>query len=238
MAGHSKWAQIKHKKAILDSKRGKQFTKLIKEITVAARVGGGDPAGNPRLRFLLEKAKNINMPQDNAARAVKKGTGELPGVQYESHIYEGYAPGNVALIIEVLTDNKNKAIAEVRHFFSRNGGRIADAGSVSWMFERAGVIYAKGTNLTEDALLELLLDYDIKDITLDNDTAIITCDPKAMEEVKDTLTKAGLTITEAELEWVPKSPVEVSDEDGQRAMQFVEGLEELDDVQNVYTSIA
>ena len=136
MSGHSKWSTIKHKKAALDAKRGKKFTKLIKEITVAARLGGGDPAGNPRLRLLIEKSKEINMPQDNAMRAIKKGTGELPGQHYEEQSYEGYGPGNIALMVDMLTDNKNKAIAELRHVFSRNGGRIADAGSVSWKSPR------------------------------------------------------------------------------------------------------
>ena len=237
MAGHSKWKQIKHKKALLDSKRGKIFTKLIKEITVASRIGGGDPSGNPRLRFLLDKAKDINMPQENYTRAIKKGTGELPGMQYESYTYEGYGPGNIAIIVDVLTDNKNKAIAELRHVFSRNNGRLAEAGAVSWMFEKLGVIQAVDSKLTEDQLLETLLDYDIKDITLDESVFEITSDPKALEEVKSALTKTGLTVKEAELEWIPKSTLALSGEPEEKAHAFLEAVEDLDDVQNIYTNL-
>lgn len=236
MAGHSKWKQIKHKKALLDAKKGKQFTKLIKEISIAARAGGGDPSGNPRLRFLLDKAKEINMPQENSVRAVKKGTGELPGQQYEGITYEGYGPHNVAVIVEVLTDNKNKAIAELRHVFSRNNGRVAETGSVSWMFARAGVIHVTGAQ-SEDQLLELLLDYDIQDIEQDENTFIITCDPKSLEEVKNALSKHGLKVTEAELEWLAHNMVSLSDEQEQKALDFLQALEELEDVQNVYTNL-
>lgn len=236
MAGHSKWKQIKHKKALLDAKKGKQFTKLIKEISIAARAGGGDPSGNARLRFLLEKSKEINMPQDNAIRAIKKGTGELPGQQYEHMTYEGYGPHNVAVIVEVLTDNKNKAIAEIRHAFSRNNGRIAENGSVSWMFTRAGVIHVTGST-SEDQLLELLLDYEIENIEQDEGTFIVTCDPKSVEEVKTALTQAGLKVTEAELEWLPKNSIELSEEEEQKALDFLSALEELEDVQNVYTNL-
>ena len=237
MAGHSKWKQIKHKKALLDSKRGKLFTKLIKEITVAARMGGGDPSGNARLRFLLEKAKTINMPQENYTRAIKKGTGELPGVQYEAYTYEGYGPGNTAVVVDVLTDNKNKAIAELRHAFSRNNGRIAEAGAVSWMFEKLGVIQAQNTKLTEDELLEILLDYDIKDIKLNENIFEISSDARSLEEVKTALTQVGLKVQEAELEWVPKTTVELNGEQEEKAHSFLEALEDLEDVQNVYTNL-
>ncbi len=238
MAGHSKWKQIKHKKAILDSKRGKLFTKLIKEISVAARIGGGDPAGNPRLRFLLEKAKDINMPQENWQRAIKKGTGELPGVHYESYTYEGYGPGNIAIIVEVLTDNKNKSIAELRHVFQRNGGRIAENGSVSWMFERLGVIEAEKNNLTEDDVLEKLLDFNIHDIKTEDTMFSISCDARSLDEVKNAVTKAGLKVSEAELEWIPKNTVSLSEEDEEKAVNFLQMVEELEDVQNVYTNLA
>ncbi len=166
MSGHSKWATIKHKKAKEDAKRGKVFTKLIKEITVAAKAGG-DPAGNPRLRTLLDNAKEVNMPQENVTRAIKKGTGELPGVSYQSQMYEGYGPGKIAIIVDVLTDNKNRAVADLRHLFVRKGGVLAENGAVQWMFDRMGIIRGSGSNVTEDKLIELLLDYDVKDISCD-----------------------------------------------------------------------
>lgn len=241
MSGHSKWSTIKHKKAALDAKRGKVFTKIIKEITVAARVGGGDPAGNPRLRFLLDKAKAANMPSENAIRAVKKGTGELPGVHYESHMYEGYGPEGTAVLIDVLTDNKNRAIADLRHFFSRNNGRIAENGAVSWMFERAGVIHATG-DTSEDALIELLMEFPVKDIqkqeTEDaHQVFTITCEPAGLEEIKHALTENGLKVTEAEVEWLAKSPLSLSEAQDEKVFTFLEGLEELEDVQNVYSNI-
>ncbi len=237
MAGHSKWKQIKHKKALLDSRKGKAFTKLIKEISVAARVGGGDPGSNPRLRFLLEKGRALNMPQDNAIRAIKKGTGELPGQQYESYTYEGYGPGNIAIMVEVLTDNKNKAIAELRHVFSRNGGRIADSGSVGWMFERCGVIRTNSCTISEDQLLDKLLEYDVRDIAAVEDSFEITVDPKSLDAVKNALPALGCTVREAELEWVAASPLALTGEDEERAVAFLDAIEELDDVQNVYTNM-
>lgn len=239
MAGHSKWKQIKHKKALLDSKRGKAFTKLIKEITIAARSGGGDPAGNPRLRLLLEKAKEINMPQENSVRAIKKGTGELPGQAYESITYEGYGPAHIAVIVDVLTDNKNKAIAEIRHAFSRNGGHIAESGAVSWMFEKLGVINARNNGQTEDSLMEALLDYNIRDIKVDDELITVTTEPKDLDAVKQAVIKLGLKVDEAELEWVAKNTTEVAEgEQEEKALGFLQALEDLDDVQNVYTNMA
>ncbi len=236
MSGHSKWSTIKHKKALLDAKRGKKFTKLIKEITVSARLGGGDPSGNPRLRLLLEKAKEINMPLDNAQRAIKKGTGELPGQAYEAQTYEGYGPHNVAIMIDVLTDNKNKAIAELRHAFSRNGGRIADAGAVGWMFQRAGIISGNGKT-TEDALLEALLDFDIIHLSVDVDTFEVVCDPKSLESVKDALKQLGLAIEESELGWYAQNKVTLDQTQAEEVLSFLQVVEELDDVQNVYTNM-
>ena len=239
MAGHSKWKQIKHKKAILDSKKAKKFTKLIKEMTMAARVGGGDPAGNPRLRLLLEKAKEINMPQENSTRAIKKGTGELPGTQYEAYTYEGYGPGNIALVIEVLTDNKNKAIADLRHVFSRNGGRIADAGSVLWMFKKKGVINAEINNKTEDELLELLLEYPIDTLEIHEGSATITGDLRALDQIKATLIKAGIKVEEAEIEWVADATIDIEEsEEEESAIEFLTALEDLEDVQDVYSNLA
>ena len=238
MAGHSKWKQIKHKKALLDAKKGKLFTKLLKEISIAARMGGGDPAGNARLRLLLEKGKEINMPQENAIRAIKKGTGELPGQQYEAYTYEGYGPANVAVIVDVLTDNKNKAIAEMRHVFTRNGGRIAETGSVSWMFDHLGVTQVEDTGISEDSLLEALFDFDIKDIKREEGIITILSDTKSVEEIKKVLHTLALPVKEAKLEWLAKNQLELTSEDEERAVQFLQALEELEDVEDVYTNLA
>lgn len=237
MSGHSKWKTIKHKKAATDAKKSKEFTKIIKEITIAARAGGGDPNGNPRLRFLIDKAREINMPSDNVTRAIKKGTGELPGVQYEACTYEGYGPGGIAVLVETLTDNKNKAVSEIRHAFSRNGGTLADAGAVGWMFERLGVIRAENVTQNEDELLEKLLDYDIKDITKDNDSYLITCNPKVLDLVKQTVTDLGAKVSEAEVEWVAKNSMKLSPADEEKAVEFLQAIESLDDTQNVYTNL-
>lgn len=238
MAGHSKWKQIKHKKAILDSKRGQAFTKLIKEITVAARMGGGDPNGNARLRLLLEKAKEINMPIDNAMRAIKRGTGELPGVSYEAVMYEGYGPHGVAVIVETLTDNKNRTVADLRRAFSHKGGNLGESGSVSWMFEKMGAINTSASNLSENEMLELLLDYNINDVERDNNTFFITCDTKALDQVKQALTKAGFKIESADIEWVAKNSVELPESESQKVYDFLQELQDLDDVQNVYANLA
>jgi len=237
MAGHSKWKTIKHKKAAADAKRGKEFTKLIKEITVAARDGGGDPSGNPRLRTLLDKAKKINMPQDNVSRAIKKGTGQLPGQQYEAFRYEGYGPGGIAVMVDVLTDNKNKAVAEVRHMFSKKGGNIAETGAVSWMFERLGAIRISESKLSEDELLEKLIEHDIQDITKEDNVTTVLCEPKALSEISNAISDAGCTIDEAEVEWIAKTPLTLSTEEEKKAIEFLDAIEELDDVQNVYTNL-
>lgn len=236
MAGHSKWANIKHRKAAQDAKKGKAFTRLSKEITVAAKEGG-DPGFNPRLRTLIEKARQVNMPVDNITRAIKKGTGELPGAQYEAHSYEGYGPHGIAVIVETLTENKNRAVAEVRHAFNKGGGSMGDAGSVAWMFERAGVIKLVKTGQTEDELLELLLDHDIKDIRESDDLWIITCAPTETDAVRKTLEDKKYKIEHAELEWVPKESIELEDDQMDKAVDFLESLEALDDVQNVYTNL-
>ncbi len=236
MAGHSKWANIKHKKAKEDASRGKAFTKLSKEITVCAKEAG-DIHANPRLRTLVEKARHINMPLENIKRAIQKGTGELPGVSYESQSYEGYGPGGTAVIIEMLTDNKNRAIAELRHVFSRKGGTIGENGSVSWMFNKKGVIKATG-NLCEDELLETLLDFNIDEISKDEDLCIITCDLKDLESVKTATAASGMKIETAEVEWVAKNKMEISSEDEEKVMDFLSAIDELDDVQNVYSNAA
>lgn len=236
MAGHSKWSQIKHKKAILDSKRGKAFTRLIKEITLAARMGGGDPAGNPRLRLLLEKAKEINMPLDNTQRAIKRGTGELPGVNYEPIIYEGYGPGGIAVVIDTLTDSKNRTVAELRHIFSTKGGSLGETNSVSWMFEKLGVLKVPGKQ-SEDALLETLFDFDIKDIKVDEQFAQVFCESRALESVKQALITAGYPVETAEIEWVAKTNTQLSEEQAEKAYDFLSALEDHDDVQNVFTNL-
>ncbi len=238
MAGHSHWATIKHKKAKEDAKRGKVFTKLVKEITVAARVGGGDPAGNPRLRLLLDKAKGINMPLENTQRAIKKGTGELPGQSYEEITYEGYGPGGIAVMVDTLSDNKNRTVAELRHLFSRQGGTLAETGAVGWMFERLGVIRVSGKT-SEDALLELLIDYNIKDIAQDDSLFVISTDIKSLDAVRQALIKAGLNVESAEIEWVAKDDFPVSQEEQQKqAYEFLSAIEDHDDVQNIYTNMA
>lgn len=237
MAGHSKWKQIKHKKAALDSKRGKSFTKLIKEITVAARIGGGDPEGNPRLRTLLEKAKEINMPQENSIRAIKKGTGELPGSSYESYMYEGYGPYGIAVIIEVLTDNKNRSVAELRHVFGSKGGNLAEHGAVNWMFEKMGSIKGPSNGISEDFMLEKLLDFDIDDITISDDTYYITCNPKSLEDIKQTLLSENIKVESTEIEWVAKNTVKLEKSQEENAINFLNEIEDLEDVQNVYTNL-
>ncbi len=238
MSGHSKWSTIKHKKAKEDAKRGKVFTKLIKEITIAARIGGGDPNANPRLRTLVDKAKEVNMPIDNTTRAIKRGTGELPGVSYEEITYEGYGPNGIAIMMDTLTDNKNRTVAELRHIFSAKGGNLAETGSVAWMFGKKGVINVSGSNLSEDKLLELLIDFDVDNIWQNNDIFSIVCDMKAMEMIKSTLTQAGLKVENAEIEWVPSTTIDVSDSAAQKAVELLESLQDHDDVKNVFTNMA
>lgn len=237
MAGHSHWAQIKHKKAKEDSKRGQKFTKLIKEITTAARIGGGDPNGNARLRLLLEKAKEINMPIDNAQRAIKRGTGELPGVNYEPIVYEGYGPGGIAVIVETLTDNRNRTVGELRRIFSTKGGSLGETNSVSWMFERLGVVKVTGAK-NIDEILEKLLDYDIKDVSFDENFYSVFTDPKSLETVKKAATDAGLKVEEAEIEMVPKNTISVSEDQEKKAVELLSELQDHEDVQNVYANLA
>ena len=237
MAGHNKWSQIKHKKAKEDAKKSKFFTKLIKEITVAARTGGGEPEHNPRLRLLLDKAKDINMPQDNAIRAIKRGTGEMPGQSYESYMYEGYGPGNIALLIDVITDNKNRATMELRTFFNKNGGILAESGAVSWMFNKLGVIRVTAPALTEDNLLEILLSHDVKDINKTDEGFNIVTDPRSIETVKRALELNNISIESAEVEWVSNNNVSLDDQTEEKAHEFLSNLEDLDDVQNIYTNL-
>ena len=238
MAGHSKWANIKHRKAAQDAKRGKAFTHISKEITVAAKVGGGDPASNPRLRTLVDKARAVNMPKDNISRAIKKGTGELPGASYEEHTYEGYGPHGIAIVVQTLTDNKNRTVAALRHAFSAKGGSLGEGGSVLWMFDKKGVIRAAANAVSEDALLEKLLEFDVQDIQYDQDSFCIHTNPKALETVRQVVANTGLTIESAELELVPKNIMDLEGESEEKAIDFLQAIEDLDDVQNVYTNLA
>jgi YebC/PmpR family DNA-binding regulatory protein len=237
MSGHSKWSTIKRKKAKLDAARGKVFTRIIKEITVAAREGGGDIGGNSRLRLLVEKAKSSNMPQDNITRAIKKGTGELAGASYEAARYEGYGPGGIAILIDVLTDNKNRAVASVRHVFTKYSGHLGESGSVCWMFEQKGVILIRANGHSEDDILEQLIDHDIDDVAIHGDMFHITCSPSGLQDVKTAALSANFEVESAEVEWVAKDPVEIGKDEEEKAYKLLEAVEDLEDVQNVYTSL-
>jgi len=236
MSGHSKWAQIKRKKAKTDAERGKVFTKLIREITVAARQGGGDEEANPRLRAAIAAAKAANMPAANIEKAIKRGTGELPGVVYEEVTYEGYGPGGVALLIQVMTDNRNRAVAEIRHILSRHNGSLGEQGSVAWMFERRGVVTVKQEGLTEDDLMEIVLDAGAEDIQSSDDTFEILCAPEDLEAIKQALESAGVSYENAEITMYPKSTVHVEGKEAKQVLSLLEALEEHDDVQNVYAN--
>lgn len=237
MSGHSKWATIKRAKAKEDAKRGKVFTKVSKEISVAAREGG-DPAMNAKLRLLIEKAKEANMPHDNIARAIKRGTGELGGGVLEAATYEGYGPAGIAVMVETLSDNKNRTVADIRHIFTKMGGNLGENGSVNWMFARKGVITLESTGLTEDILIEKLLDYNIDEVSVKEETATVTCDPHDLEAVKKEIKNNGWKVTEAEVELVPKDLVSVTDpEQEEKVYKMLDALEENDDVQNVYANV-
>lgn len=236
MAGHSKWANIKHKKAKEDAKRGQTFTKIIKEITVCAKAGG-IPENNPQLRQLIEKAKEANMPAENIIRAVKKGTGELPGVNYEAITYEGYGPGGTALIIEALTDNKNRTVADLRHIFARHNGNLAETGSVNWMFEKLGVIRGNAQGKKEDEIFEALLDFDVQDLQLEDNFVTITTSMQSIQQVTEAVKNLGIKVEHSELEWVAKNNLEVTEEIEEKAFALFEALEDNDDVQNVYSNL-
>jgi YebC/PmpR family DNA-binding regulatory protein len=236
MSGHSKWATIRRKKGALDAKRGKLFTKLIKEITIAARDGGGDPNGNPRLRLAVDNAKSANMPQDNIERAIKKATGELEGARYEEFIYEGYAPAGIAVLVEVVTDNKKRTVAEIRHLFSRGGGNMGEAGSVAWMFDKKGIIALPKQDKSEDEIMEIILDAGAEDLQSEDEIFVIQTPVEAFETVRKALTEKNLTIENASLQWVAKNHISVSGEDAQKVMKLIESIEDNDDVQNVYNN--
>jgi len=236
MSGHSKWATTKRKKAAIDAKRGKIFTKLIKEITIAARGGGGDVAGNPRLRLAVDNAKAANMPQDNIERAIKKATGELEGVTYHEFMYEGYAPGGIAILAEVATDNKNRTVAEVRHIFSKAGGNLGESNSVAWMFERKGIITLPKQNKTEEELLELVMDDGAEDLISEDDFFEIVTPVESFENVRKKLVDTELEVENASLQWIAKNSVKVEGETSEKVINLIEALEDNDDVQNVYSN--
>ena len=236
MSGHSKWSTIKRKKAAQDAKRGKIFTKLIKEITVAARQGGGDIDGNPRLRLAVDNAKSANMPMDNIERAIKKAIGEVEGANYLELTYEGYGPGGVAVLVESVTDNKNRTVAEVRHSFSKHGGSLGETGSVAWMFDRKGVITLPAQGKTEDDIMELVLDAGAEDIQGEDGFFEITTAIEDFENVRKALIDGGLEIENASLQWIAKNTVEVSGETSEKLIKMIDALEDNDDVQNVYSN--
>jgi len=238
VSGHSKWASIKHKKASTDAKRGKIFTKLVKEISIASRIGGGDPAANPRLRTAVDKAKEVNMPADNIKRAIMKGTGELPGVSYEEYFYEGYGPGGVAILMEILSDNKNRTISEIRSIMTKSGGNMGEAGSVAWMFEKRGYILVEKTKVDEDALMSVALDAGAEDMKNDprEDSYEVLTAPEAMEAVKAAIEAAGIPVSHAELTMLPKNYIMLDEKHAEQMIRLIDALEDNDDVQNVYTN--
>ena len=232
MSGHSKWATIKRKKAVTDAKRGKIFTKLIREITVAARDGGGDPAFNPRLRLAVDTAKAGNMPADNITRAIKKGTGDLEGVNYEEVAYEGYGPGGVALYIEALTDNQNRTVADIRHILTKNAGSLGTTGSVGWQFDRKGMIYLEGDHL-EEALFDLAIEVGADDVGQNDRETVVITNAENFHEVQEQLKNSGIKMDRAVLSWVPKNEIEVGVDDAKKLLKILESLEDCDDVQQV-----
>lgn len=236
MSGHSKWATIKHAKGAADAKRGQLFTKFIKEISIAARMGGGDPASNPRLRTAILKARAANMPKDNIERAIKKGTGELGGATYEEKLYEGYGPGGVAILVEVLTDNNNRAAANVRNIFSKSGGNLGATGSVSYMFNRKGVIEYDAEVVNEDEVMDAALEAGADDIVTEEGIITVTTDPASFESVLEVLQGKGYESVSAEVAMVPDMYSAVDTETATKLQKLIDRLEEDDDVQNVYTN--
>jgi YebC/PmpR family DNA-binding regulatory protein len=236
MSGHSRWSQIKRKKGKTDVQRGKLFSKILREITVAARHGGGDPKGNLRLKAAMESARAANMPADNIKRAVQKGTGELPGEQYEEITYEGYGPGGVAVLLRALTDNKNRTGPEIRHLFEKNSGHMGTAGCVAWMFERRGAIAVDALRVKEDELLEKALESGATDVKLVDKVYEVTTSPDDLETVRQELERQGVPIVEAQIDMVPQNTVRLEGKDAAAVLRLIEALEEQDDVQSVYSN--
>lgn len=236
MAGHSKWKQIKHYKAATDAKRGALFTKLIREITMAAKLGGGDPGGNPRLRLAIDTARASSMPKENIERAIKKGTGELEGVNYQEVTYEGYGPAGVALLIDAVTDNPTRTVAEVRAKMSRLGGNLGTPNSVAWMFEKKGQVYVDAAKIDEDALMERALEAGAEDVAREDERFLVTTGPSEFHTVQEGLKHNGVEVAEAELAMVPKNTVNVKGDDVKALLKLLETLEDLDDVQKVWAN--
>jgi len=236
VAGHSKWAQIKRKKAANDAKRGQHFTRLIREITIAARAGGGDAAFNPRLRLAIDTAKAANMPADNIDRAVRKGTGELEGVHFEEINYEGYGPGGAALFIQTVTDNSTRTVADLRHVLARHGGSLGAAGSVAWQFDRLGQIWVNASRYDEEATLEATLEAGAMDLQRDGDVFVVTTEPAGFSAVQDALRARGIAFDEAELAMVPRATIDVKGDDAIRLIRLLDALDDVDDVQKVYSN--
>jgi YebC/PmpR family DNA-binding regulatory protein len=237
MSGHSKWSTIKRKKGAIDAKRGKVFTRLIKEITVAARSGGGDPEGNPRLRSAIATAKTENMPKDNIARAIKKGTGEIAGEVYDEIMYEGYGPGGVAILVECLTDNRNRTVADVRHYFAKNNGNLGESGCVAYMFDKRGLILVDKSTVEEEVLMDAALEAGAEDVVEEESEFQIFTVPEDFDDVRGALEKAGISFLDASVSMIPQNTVEVVDEKIARAlMKLMESLEDHDDVQNIYAN--
>jgi len=237
MSGHSKWSQIKHKKANTDAKKGKSFTKIVKEITVAAR-SGGDPDGNPRLRLAIDKAKEVNMPSENIKKAIMKGTGELPGVNYEEVIYEGYGPGGAAVLMDVLTDNKNRTVSEIRHILSKNGGNLGESGCVAWIFDKRGYILVDKAKVDEDTLMSIALDAgaeDMKNDPKEDNYEIITA-PETLDTVKNAIAGHKMNISLAEVTMLPKNYVPLEGNAAEQMIRLIDALEDHDDIQNVYAN--
>ena len=236
MSGHNKWSSIKHKKGAADAKRGKIFTKIIKEITVAARMGGGDPNANPRLRSAVLAAKAENMPKENIERGIKKGTGELEGVQYEELVYEGYGPGGAAVYVESLTDNKNRAVADIRHIFSKSGGNLGENGCVGWMFEKKGYIAVEKSAVEEDKLMETALEAGAEDVREDDSNFEVITSPDDFDTVKTALDNAGIPSIDAEVTMLAKTSTELKGKEAEQMVRLMDALEDCDDVQKAYTN--
>lgn len=236
MSGHSKWATIKHKKAATDARRGKIFTKIIRELSIAARSGGGDPVTNPRLRTAIAAAKNENMPNDNIERAIQRGTGQLEGEQLEEVTYEGYGPGGVGMLVQAVTSNRNRAAGELRHVFSKHGGNMAESGAVGWMFHRKGDIVVAKEAADEDKMMGIVLDAGAEDLRDDGSVWEVTTPPEAMEKVRDALTAAGIKPASASVAMVPQNYVKLVGAQAQQMLRLMEALEEHDDVQQVYAN--
>ena len=236
MAGHSKWANIKHRKGAQDAKRGKIFTKIIKEITIAARLGGGDLDANPRLRKAVSNGKSNNLPIDNITRAIKKGTGELEGVSYEEVTYEGYGPGGVAIMMDIITDNKNRTVAEVRHLLSKYGGNLGETGSVAWVFDKKGQIILDSNSGDEDMIFQAALEAGADDFEAEDGFYTVTTDPTSLMDVRDTLEKAGYEIRSAEIEMVPKTLQKLEGKEAQSTLKLMDVLEDNDDITKLYSN--